>query len=45
MSQKEVRDKLIFSMQIDIKIPTSLFRHFGHQNFLQGDTIIIDEHD
>ena len=34
--------KLIFSMQINIKFPTSWFQHFGHQRFLQVDTIIVD---
>ena len=26
-------------------VPISWFHHFGHQSFLQDDTIIIDEHD
>ena len=33
--------KLSFCMQIS----TSWFQHFEHQSFLQGDIIIIDEHD
>ena len=35
--------KLIFCIQIEF--PASWFQYFGHQRFLQGDNIIIDEHD
>ena len=27
------------------KWPSSWFQHFGHQNWLQGDTMITDKHD
>ena len=27
------------------KWPTSWFQNFGHQNWLQGDTMITDKHD
>ena len=44
---KEVSDEVGF-LHVDkhqSKFPTSWFQHFGHQSFLQGDTIIIDGHD
>ena len=37
--------KLIFFLQIKIKVSYKLFQDFGHQIFLQGNTIIIDGHD
>ena len=35
--------KMTFCMKINIKVSYKLC--FGHQSFLQGDTITIDEHD
>ena len=45
ISKKKLDMKLIFCMLINIKWPTSWFQHFGHQIFLQVNTIIIDGHD
>ena len=43
---KEVRDEVwFFACRKTSKWPTSWFLHFGHQRFLQDDTIIIDKHD
>ena len=36
ISKKRLNMKLIFCMQRSIKVPKSLFQHFGHQSFLQG---------
>ena len=33
-----------FACRWTSKFPTSWFQHFGHQSFLQGNTIIIDQH-
>ena len=37
--------KLTFCMQININASCKLISALGQQSFLQGDTIIIDEHD
>ena len=36
------RDEVDF---FEVEFPTSWFQYFGHQIFLQGDTIVIEEHD
>ena len=44
--QKEVRYEVdFFAKRWTSKFPTSWLQHFGHQSFLQEDTIIIDGHD
>ena len=45
ISKKELEMKLIFCMQINIKMAYKLISTLGHQRLLQGDTNIIDEHD
>ena len=44
--KKEVRDEDDFlHADISIRMTTSWFQYFEHQRFLEGDTIINDEHD
>ena len=44
--KKEVRDEVdFFAYRQTSKFPTSLFQYFGHQSFLQGDTVNIDNLD
>ena len=44
--KKEVRDEVwLFACRNTWNSPTSWFQLFGHQLFLQGNTITIDGHD
>ena len=44
MSKKKLEISWFFACR-ESKRSTSSFQNFGHQSFLQGYTIIIDEHD